>query len=1172
MTGLTKQTILSRIANTAIAIAFTIGFISILGWHLHLDTLLSLNSRSSVIVYNTAVCLTFCAIGLAAVRFERRFIAAPLAWAVVVISVLNLSQYLLQIDLGIDRLFVQPSLAAAEAFPGRMAPLPTISFIMAALSIRALSDRWGGGWRWRFGAACGVTIIGLSILSLIGSALYTPYTLGWWQFFRMAIQTAVGFLALGTALLIVSWHASNAEPPGALKWASAGAGALALVTTLILWQTFLAQQFLQIDRVTVVAGETFVKDARDLLEEDVRAFARMASRWSARGGTPQPEWEADARSYLGDFKHIQGLGFIDSSLLVRWVIPRAGNESLQNFYIAFEERRRDALQRARESREACVTKTVDIMPDGGKGVVVYTPLFRGDQFDGYISSVIKLDSLVQTILSRAAWSPVAFEIYDGDELVYRHGTHRPELNYWRHQIELGHRGIKWRVIYWPSREMIASQYQPVPLMVLFSGFTLTGLLVLSVELARRDRTHALTLKETNQALLKSESRSRAMADASPLGIFLTNQQGSIIYVNAVYQQITGLADSRQAAEGWHTLIHPEDRERVIAAWREMGRNGHLFSIVHRGVRRDGELVWVSVKAAPIKIDGKFDGFVGTVEDITELKRAEQEVAHARDMAIESTRLKGEFLANMSHEIRTPMNGVIGMTGVLLETSLTPEQREFAETIKQSGESLLAVINDILDFSKIEAQRLHFESVDFDLRATVESTAEMLAEMAQRKGLELVALVEAEVPVKLRGDPGRLRQVLSNLISNAVKFTPHGEVVVRAKLHAESEGSVMIHVEVRDTGIGIPPDAQRRLFQPFVQADGSTTRRFGGTGLGLVIAKRLVEMMGGEIGLESEADRGTTFWFTAQFDKQPAMAGESATPERLHRLRLLLVESYARHRELLREQCVSWGINPVEAATATEALSLLRSAAMQGKPYDLVLAAAHLMDSTGQALARQIRRDSALSGASVILLASIAQRSQIIQEMAAFPDTANPIDAVLTKPIRQSHFFDCLVTTIDRHVMRQAEELHPAAPAPNDEKPNGYRILVAEDNIVNQRLLKWQLEKMGYHVDVVANGLEVLSALDQINYHLVLMDCQMPEMDGYEATSRIREKEKAGRQTTIVAVTAHALAGEREKCLAAGMNDYVSKPISLPELQRVLRRWLPDTGDRHLSGSLPDDSR
>jgi PAS domain S-box-containing protein len=667
-------------------------------------------------------------------------------------------------------------------------------------------------------------------------------------------------------------------------------------------------------------------------------------------------------------------------------------------------------------------------------------------------------------------------------------------------------------------------------------------------------------KKMEEALAHERELLRALLDNMPDAIYFKDRESRFVRVGKALAQRFGL-DHSSEVEG-KTDFDFFAREHAQGAYddeQEIVRTGRpMIGKPEKETWRAGKDTWVLSTKMPLRNQtGEIIGTFGISKDITQLKEAEQELAKARDAALEMARLKAEFLANMSHEIRTPMNCIIGMTGLLLDTPQTDEQREFTETIRTSADALLAIINDILDFSKMEAGRLLVEHAEFDLAETVEMTVELLAEAAEAKGLELVSWIDPTLPRRLRGDPGRIRQVLMNLLGNAIKFTDRGEVGVRVVRRSETEDRVAVHCTVTDTGIGIPAEASQKLFQAFSQVDGSLTRKHGGTGLGLAISKQLVEMMDGHIGVTSEPGKGSTFWFSLRPSKvtvDPSAPSQSP-PADLSGKRVLIVDDNATVRGAVLDYVKAWQMSGIATAGLDEARETWRRAAAERRPFDVLLLDLDLPGVDSLGVAQEIRADPQLAGLRLVMVTSIGLHLDAEVWRRA------GIDGHLVKPLRRSRLRECLSGVLGHApggwkppsgAMGQMERV--GSPRLRQRA----RILVAEDNVVNQRIALRQLKKLGYTAEAVANGLEAVDAVQRIPYELVLMDCHMPELDGYEATRRIRQME-AGRAhpqraaVWIIAMTANALEGDREACLAAGMDDYVSKPVKLPELLAALQR-------------------
>jgi PAS domain S-box-containing protein len=668
-------------------------------------------------------------------------------------------------------------------------------------------------------------------------------------------------------------------------------------------------------------------------------------------------------------------------------------------------------------------------------------------------------------------------------------------------------------------------------------------LVLAALIADRDRGEA--------ALRASDERYQLAVRGSDVGLWDHDLTTGTQYFSPRYKELLGYPpDAPDASFGTFGVhIHPDDRLPVLEHVSRHLTDRVPYDFEYRVIRRDGTERWVHSRGQAVWNDaGQPVRIAGSINDVTERKVLENELRRARDAAEQGSRAKSEFVANMSHELRTPMNGVIGFAHLLLETELTPEQREFAQTISNSADGLLTIINDILDFSKIEAQRLTLESIDVDVRAIFESVFALLAEKAAERRLELAAFVDDDVPRIVLGDPVRFHQVLLNLVGNAVKFTDAGDVVLRCTRERVDDGTIVLRVAVRDTGIGIAADVLPLLFEPFRQADQSTTRRFGGTGLGLTISKQLVELMGGTIGVESEPGRGSTFWFTVRFAvaETTPQADPAAEPRRS---RVLVVDDSATIRAWLSAQLARRGMEPTAVEDGRLALTTLRRAASAGTPYDLAILDLVMPGMDGLTLARSIRADDALSAIRLVMLTAVTDGRWNVEAQRV------GVDACLLKPVRERKLFACLGELLDPATPR------PARPLPGEAASSGSRtlaqprILVAEDNPINAKVALRILERLGYAASAVGNGRDAVEAALHGDFDAVLMDWQMPLLDGLAATAEIRRAEQPGHRVPIIAMTASAMEGDRSTCLAAGMDDHIGKPVRPDELQRVLGRWL-----------------
>lgn len=656
--------------------------------------------------------------------------------------------------------------------------------------------------------------------------------------------------------------------------------------------------------------------------------------------------------------------------------------------------------------------------------------------------------------------------------------------------------------------------------------------------------------QAREALAQVEGLA-AIVESSADAIIGMTPAGLITSWNPGAEKLYGYTAAEATGQNVRLLIpdYLRAEDEVLAA---VQNGGQARSFETDRMRKDGSIVPVSLTVSPIRGEHGVIGIATIGQDITSRRAAEAELLSAREAALESSRLKSEFLATMSHEIRTPMNGVIGLTTLLLDTPLDETQRKYAEGVQTAAGALLTLINDILDFSKLEAGKIDLDITSFDPQTLMEEVASLLAEAAQGKGLELIAYCHPDVPARLAGDAGRIRQILLNLASNAVKFTASGEVAIRVNVADQDARTALVRFSVSDTGIGIAAADHLRLFDSFSQADASTTRRYGGTGLGLAICRRLTEVMGGDIGLTSTPGEGSTFWFSLRLPMttEPGPVPERPVPSLLEGLRVLVVDDNATNRFVLESQLNTWGLRPDAVADARTALDRSRTAASAGKPFDIAVLDMCMPDMDGLELAHEFSRDPALRGIRFMMLTSASQVSKTDMADAG-------ISEWLTKPVRGSELYDRLMRLVAGNPATDAASALARPPRPD--RPSKGRILVVEDNAVNQLVAREMVAKLGYEAEVAGDGAEAVSAIGARSYAAVLMDCHMPLMDGFEATRIIRARENGGVRLPIIAMTAGAQDEDRERCIAAGMDDYLSKPVDLAALDEALNRWIARGG-------------
>jgi len=1138
------------------------GLFVMLGWWLRVDPLVQAGAEFGPIKFNTGL-------GVACLGAALFFlIGGPrkLTWLGLVpagLGLLTMIEHLAGFDLGIDQLLARDHLApAATLHPGRMAPVAAICLVAAGVVVTPLFGSRPARRALALGLA-GSLYASIGSAGILGHLLSLPGGYGWAGGGSLSPYAGALALLVGLALLAAAWRiheTSTDAPPG---WIPLPVIVASVALTVILYTGLR-------ERERFFSADTARNNLNNLasaivleIERESAELERIARRWSLLEGTSPIVREADARSFISERRSFEARGaetgpgahsvsWLGKEGRVRWFHPTTGNEGLTGFDHAREPLRAEAMLHARGTGLPAVSGTL-IVPGRGPGFALYAPILTADGSAGYASADYTYARLFESLESRLRYGDSHdYSIQVGGVPVFdtRDTLARTEPVPEAIESSLIILDRRVRIAFSPARGADALSRRRLPEVALLTGLGITFLLGLSVHLARVARA-GQRLTELANTQLRGEIEERRQAEAAlrasqlaerKLGlvaartdniVVIARPDGAVDWVNDAFTRLLGRPLAEVAGRPAVDILASADPEAAFRL-RSALDSGDPLSTDVSSRSASGRPYELSLDLQPVyAADGRLENFILLAADITQRVETERELRRAKIEADAASRAKSDFLASMSHEIRTPMNGVIGMTSLLLHTPLNPDQRDSVNTIRQSGETLLAIINDILDFSKIESGHLELETIPFDLTALVEETLDLFAPVASTRGLDLAYRVDPTLPAWIETDPTRLRQILANLVNNAVKFTPAGSVSIEITPAPDKT----IEFRVRDTGIGIPPGRIGRLFKAFSQVDSSTTRKYGGTGLGLVICQRLTALMGGQIIVESAIGEGSVFRFALPL--RPAAAPASTEPPPTAptvRPVVLVLEAQPLNRRRLIEQITAQLGSVLAPAEPANLGPLL---AESGLHPTLVLA-----DPTF--LARDAALVPALRGLGVPVV-----WLHPIGHPPADPAVLGPVHAKLARPARTGFVIAALRRQLGLETAR-----HQTAPA-IDIAPLGetipLSILLVEDNLVNQKVALRFLERLGYSADAVANGLESLRALEARPYDLVFMDIQMPEMDGFEASREIRHTLPAERQPRIIALTANALQGDREACLAAGMDDYITKPVKLPDIAAGIQR-------------------
>jgi signal transduction histidine kinase/DNA-binding response OmpR family regulator len=1106
--------------------------------------------------YSTSV--SFALIGVALMlRGRLPRLSALLAGFVGLVGLLLTAEYATGLTLGAQELIAHITQFAGALKNASSAP-SSLCFAVAGTVLGLAGTRVPARIIQLLAWTGGAVVFSLGCIALVGYLFGLAGTYVWEQFAGMSVYAATGMCVLGFAL--VSAHLGPRGWRSILDdhWLALPVAVVTFMTSLIFWHSVRAEQSNAITTSVQVVAEDLRFDTQTQLGFPQRAIGRIAKRWTVRGGTPYAELSKDVANFLADEPNFVAVSRVDASQRIAWIYPEEQGADLIGRDMAADSRwdARPALERARDTGKTVMSPVIRLA-QGMDGILIYSPIHEQEVFAGFIVGAVDVHKYLDLILSEPGFKDFEITIMQGDWLLAGPpAPEKPAPSAIIQQSEVQFDGLHWRFLVRARESMLARNSTRLPIVVILFGSALAAGLGVAThslqrvrEVSRENRLANERLRETAQAEKTARALLETAGQTARLGHWTLWLGEEFVEWSAVTYDIHEVAQGTKISlQTALDFYRPEDRPIVEAAVQKSLETREPFEFELRIITAKGREVWVHSEGMPeydeagkpVLMRGIFQD-VDVRHKVTELLQERNRLLEeATEEARAHARAKAEFLANMSHEIRTPLNAIIGMSELLNDSTKDRRQKEFIDTIRTSGDILLSLINDILDFSKIEAGQLTLERAPVDVQECVESVLDLASPQASRKQLELLYWKDAAVPAFIYGDVTRLRQILVNLVSNAVKFTESGQVYVRIGRRVE-DGREMVHVSVKDTGIGIPGDRQNRLFSAFSQVDASTSRRFGGTGLGLAICHRLIGIMGGRVWVDSEEGKGADFQFTIPLEEAPPDKDGAPAPgevRSLKDLRVLIVDDNDTNRWILSEQASRWDMKPKVTAKPSEALSWVSD----GHEFDLAILDGHMPEMTGYQLAEKLRQMRSQKELSIIILSSMHDHRQ---------DTAKlGISELLTKPVKVNALEQAIAIALSREAEQTSPGTAVTAPRLGEECP--LKILVAEDNSVNQRVITLLLERLGYRPEIVANGIEVLAALKRKAFDVVLLDVQMPEMDGLEAASEICRRFAPEVRPYMIALTANAGEGERQRCLDAGMHEYLSKPIRSSALSDALR--------------------